>query len=364
MSRASDVRLLKGKVRIGVVGLGWVATHRHLPALRANPLFDIVGVVDRNPSLAAAWAQKLHVRNHAQASRLADVPWLDEVDAIDIVTAPMSHYALIREALAAGKHVLTEKPFVMSVAEGEEIVAMAASHRRVLGIVHNFQFADSMIRLLGDLQSGAIGTLRSVSAMQWGNPGRRLPGWYEELPAGLFFDESPHLLYLLRRLAPSELKLRHVNAWPSTKGLRTPAAIDVAFEATATHGLVPITLSCRFEAPLSEWHVSVLGDQAAGLVDVFRDIYIRLPNDGRHETTQVLRTSFQATLQHWKRHFINGPLHLGGRLLYGNPTVVDRFGRAVLDGGQPEGMSGADALAVLKLQHDIIGRASTQNGAS
>lgn len=364
MSRTSDVNHAKRRVRIGVVGLGWVATHRHLPALRANPLFDVVGVADRNPSLAAVWARKLRVRHHAQASRIAEIPWLGEVDAVDVVTAPMSHHALIRDALMAGKHVLTEKPFAMSVAEGEELLAMAAIHRRVLGIVHNFQFAESMKRLLDDLHSGAIGTVRSLSATQWGNPERRLPNWYEELPAGLFFDESPHLLYLLRRLAPGVLKLRHVNAWPSTKGLRTPAAIDVAFDAEAPQGTVPVALSCRFESPLSEWHVSVLGDRAVGLVDVFRDIYIRLPNDGRHETIQVLRTSFQATLQHWMRHFINGPLHLSGRLLYGNPTVVERFGRAVLDGGQPEGISGEDALAVLKMQHDIMGRASAQNGTS
>jgi scyllo-inositol 2-dehydrogenase (NADP+) len=346
------------RVRIGLVGLGWVSTHRHLPALRANPLFDVVGVADRHDGLAATWARKLGLRHHVQASRIDDIPWLDEVDAIDVVTAPMSHHALIRDALLRGKHVLTEKPFAMTVAEGEELVALAARQQRVLAIVHNFQFASSMQRLLHDLDSGAIGAVRSIGAMQWGNPGRRLPTWYEELPAGLFFDESPHLLYLLRRLSPAPLQLRHVEGWPSTMGLRTPAAIDASFQADTPHGPIPLTLSCRFEAPLSEWHVSVAGDRAAGFVDVFRDIYIRLPNDGRHEAPQVLRTSWQATLQHWARHFVNGPLHLRGKLLYGNTTVVERFGRAVLEGGAPEGIAATDALAVLKLQHEIITRAS------
>lgn len=346
------------RIRIGVVGLGWVSTHRHLPALRANPRFQVVGLADRNADLAATWARRLSVPHHAQAGSIAEIPWLDEVDAIDVVTAPMAHHALIRDALAAGKHVLTEKPFAMTVAQGEELVALAAQRQRVLAIVHNFQFASSMQRLLADLDNGGIGTVRAVSAVQWGNPGRRLPAWYEELPGGLFFDESPHLLYLLRRLAPGPLQLRQVTGWPSTTGLRTPAAIDAAFDAQTEQGRIPLSLSCRFEAPLSEWHISVLGDRAAGFVDVFRDIYIRLPNDGRHEAPQVLRSSWRVTLQHWARHFVNGPLHLSGRLLYGNETVMERFGQAVQQGGKPEGISADDAFAVLKLQHEIINRAT------
>lgn len=349
-------------VRIAVVGLGWVATHRHLPALLRDPRFQVVGVVDRDASLAAHWAARLRLPRQARAERIADIPWLDEVDAVDVVTSPMAHHALIRDALRCDKHVITEKPFAMTVAEGEELVALAAQRGLTLAIVHNFQFASSAGKLLRDLADGRIGTVRSIIATQWGNPGRRLPSWYEQLPAGLFFDESPHLLYLLRRLAPAPLKLRHVEAWASTLGHRTPACIEASFESRAAQGAVPVQLSCRFEAPLSEWYVSVLGDRAAGIVDVFRDIYLRLPNDGRHEAPQVLRTSLAATVAHWARHFVNGPLHVSGRLLYGNREVFARFGRAIAEGRPPEGIAADDALAVLRLQHDIIERAQGSIG--
>lgn len=344
------------RIRIGLVGLGWVSTNRHLPALRRNARFEIVGLADRSGDLAARWASKLGIKRHCAASRVQDIDWLDHVDALDVVTAPMAHHALIRDGLRAGKHVITEKPFAMTVAEGEELVQLASTSGKVLAIVHNFQFASSTLSLLKDIDSGRIGTIRAITATQWGNPARRLPVWYDELPAGLFFDESPHLLYLLRRLSPGPLRLTQVDSCGSTQGLRTPASIDVSYRAATTAGDIPVNMACRFEAPLSEWHVAVLGDRSAGIIDVFRDIYLRLPNDGRHQARDIVRTSWRATAQHWTRHLINGPLHLSGRLLYGNRTVFERFGASIQTGHQPADISGNDALEVLRMQHAIIAR--------
>lgn len=345
-------------IRIALVGLGWVGTQRHLPALRRNPHFEVVGVVDRDAAKAQAWAARLGNVRHAGATAFADVDWLADVDAVDVATAPMAHFGWIRDALSAGKHVLTEKPFTMSVIEGETLVALAAQAGRSLAIVHNFQFASSAKRLLADMgdgRTGALGTIRAVSAVQWGNPRRRLPTWYEELPGGLFYDESPHLLYLLRRLSPGPLRLVSVDSCASTLGHRTPASIDAQYRAEGPAGTIPVSLSLRFEAPVSEWHVSVLGDKGAGLIDIFRDIYIRLPNDGGHGTKEVLRTSLAASWMHWKQHVINGPLHLAGRLLYGNDDVVRLFAGSVRSGQPASPISGVDALEVLKMQHDILG---------
>lgn len=341
-------------IRIGVIGLGWVSTNRHLPSLLRDPRFKVIGLADRDGNLAASSARRFGIGRYCAASRIGEVDWLGEVDAIDVVTAPMSHHSLVRDALIAGKHVITEKPFAMSVAQGEELVALAEAKKLSLAVVHNFQFAACARRLLSDIACGHIGSIRSIVAFQWGNPNRRLPSWYEELPAGLFFDESPHLLYLIRRLAPGPLRLVQVDSCPSTTGHVTPASVDASYRAKVGDIEIPVSLSCRFEAPLSEWHVAVLGDKAAGIVDVFRDIYLRLPNDGAHVASTVLRTSWQATVQHWLRHLVNGPLHICGRLLYGNPDVFESFGKSIVNGTRSEHISGRDALDVLKMQFAIV----------
>lgn len=347
----SDVKQA-APVRVAVVGLGWVSLHRHLPVMRGSAAFDVVGVIDRQPGRAELVAERLGLcRRHAGA-QLSDVPWLDEVEAFVVGTSPLSHAALIREALSLGRHVLTEKPFVIEVAEAERLVALAEEKRRVLAIVHNFQFARSTRRLLADLQAARYGALRFVHAQQLGNPRRRLPSWYEELPLGLFYGESPHMFYLLRAFAPPPLRFLRSEIHPSTTGKRTPAWISAHY-AAGPEG-VPVKLDMAFEAPLSEWHVSVAGERCFGDLDVFRDIYLRLPNDDLHTTWPVLRTSLTATASHWAQHLLSGPQHLFGTLRYGNDEVFRRFAAAVRSGTAPQDIGTQDALAVLRLQHQVI----------
>ena len=339
-----------GRLRVAAVGLGWVTLHRHLPALRASADCEVVGVVDRRPGHAAEVAGRLGIGRHHAGARLADIPWLGEVHAFTIGASPMAHGALIREALSLGKHVLTEKPFVLDPAEGEALAALAREKRLVLAVVHNFQFARSTRALLADL--GRYGSLRFIHARQLGNPRRRLPTWYEELPLGLFYDESPHMLYLLRALAPKPLELVRAHVHPSTTGKRTPAWISALYAAGPSR--IPVKLDMAFEAPVSEWHVQVGGEERLGDVDVFRDIYTSVPNDGEHTTWPVLRTSLAATWDHWTQHLLSGPAHLRGKLLYGNDEVVRRFAAAVRSGTAPHGIGADDALAVLRMQHQII----------
>jgi predicted dehydrogenase len=319
-----------------------------------DPSFEVIGLIDRQPQRAEHVAQQLKIKHHACAGSLVDVPWLNDIDAVMIGASPHAHYPLIAEALRARKHVLTEKPFTMSVAEGEELVKLAKENDRTLCIVHNFQFASSTKRLLHDLEAGVFGNIRSITAHQFGNPERRLPAWYEGLPLGLFYDESPHMFYLLRRLAPGTLTLRHATVVPSSTGLKTPCLITAHYQCNAPHGSIPVMLNMNFESPVSEWQVVVCGERYMGIVDVFRDIYVRLPNDGAHTTATVLRTSLSATWQHWLQHFTSGIRHLRGTLFYGNDDVFSCFARSIRTGNAAEPIGADAAMAILGMQHQII----------
>jgi scyllo-inositol 2-dehydrogenase (NADP+) len=343
---------MNGKIRIAVIGLGWVAQARHIPAIRRDPRYDLIGVIDRSDGRAAAAAQKFGIPHHAQADALSKVDWAHNLDAMSIATAPMAHHDLAIEALNRGLHVITEKPFAMSRSEGNAMVAAAHDAERHLAVVHNFQFARSMQRLLTDVAAGRFGTVTGIRAVQLGNPRRRLPVWYEDLPLGLFYDESPHLLYLLRALA-GPLTLKKAVSVESRKGMHTPDQIDAWFAADSAD--YAITLSCNFESALSEWHIAVHGDKGVGIVDIFRDIYLCLPNDGGHGTKEVLRTSLSATWQHWWQHITSGIPHLTGKLIYGNDQVFGRFADAIAgDATRLAPISAAAARATLCLQHDII----------
>jgi predicted dehydrogenase len=274
-------------------------------------------------------------------------------------TAPFSHREVVLDALRCGKHVLTEKPFAMSLQEGREMVDEAARANRTLAVVHNFQFAASTRRARRWIDEGRLGAVRGLVAVQYSNPHRRLPEWTEQLPLGLFYDESPHLLYMVRDLAPGPLEALRATTYPSTLGLpATPAQVELQLVA----GDVPVTVLMNFEAPVSEWHVNILGEHALCSIDLFRDIAVLIPNDGRHSTREVLRSSVAATAGHWMGHGRSGWGHLRKRLRYGNDEVFTRFMRASRSATAPIGISGADALEVLELQHWVIDQAETVRG--
>jgi len=207
------------------------------------------------------------------------------------------------------------------------------------------------------MQAGRLGATRAIWALQMSNPARRLPDWFDELPLGLFYDESPHLIYLARALAGGDLEPVSATVQPSTLGhANTPAQISAQMRC----GTVPVSFEINFEAPLSEWHVMVLGERALATIDVFRDIAVLTPNDRGHLALDVLRTSAASSWHHWRGYVRSGLGHVRGRLLYGNDEVFARFHRAATTGAPAEGISAADALAVLRAQHWVLeaGRAS------
>ena len=351
----------KKPLRVLAVGLGWVTTNRHLPVMTASPDYDVVGVADRRADRASSVARQFRVGRQFSSPKLeedkdlSEIPWLDEVDAVTIGTSPYSHHALTMSALRAGKHVLTEKPFAMNPEEGEEMVAFAKAQGLTLSVVHNFQFARSMQRLLSDIDSGRLGKIQGVSGVVFGNPKRRLPDWYEGLPLGLYYDESPHLYYLLRAIAPGKLKSLQTVSFGSTKGHVTPAGFFQHFRCDIEgQPPMPIHLSFNFESALSEWHLQVHGERAFADVDIFRDHYIRVPNDEGHTAATIVRTSAVTTWQHWIQHIPSGIRHITGRNWYGNDEVFRRFADAAREGRQAENLTPEDALWVLQMQHDAI----------
>src|SRR5829696_10145870 len=103
------------RLRVAEVGLGWVGLHRHLPAMSGHGGYHVVGLIDRHPGVAERVAGERGVTRFHCGSDLSEVPWLSEIDALGVATAPMSHYEVIAAALELDKHVLTEKPFAMTV---------------------------------------------------------------------------------------------------------------------------------------------------------------------------------------------------------------------------------------------------------
>jgi scyllo-inositol 2-dehydrogenase (NADP+) len=345
--------MLQNKIRIGIIGGGWVTEHRHLPVLARHPLVEIAYIVGRDQKRVEYLQKKFSIPKAYGGSAQSFPHAMDECDAVVIGADPSAHYSLVKFALEQGKHVLVEKPFTLSVHESEELVALARLRGLKLAVVHNFQFSFSARALERDILRGRLGIIRSIEAVQLSNPKRRLPSWYETLPWGLFFDESPHLLYLLGKFGgPLSLQSALVHREEQRE---TPQLVQAAF--LGREGL-PLTMSMNFNASVSEWFLMVHGEKEIGVLDVFRDIYFALPNDGRHSPGQILRTTLLGFWGHCKGVARSGIQVLGGTYFCGNESVVDLFVRAISENTSLGAIDAQEGVVINTLQSAIIEKAT------
>ncbi len=82
-----------------------------------------------------------------------------KVELVSIATPVHTHYQLAKQALAAGKHVLVEKPLTGNVAEAEELVDLAAKHGRVLMVDHTFIYHPAVEKIRDLIKRGELGDL-------------------------------------------------------------------------------------------------------------------------------------------------------------------------------------------------------------
>ena len=339
-------------LRVAAIGTGWVTSNRHLPWLKKTDGIEVVGVIDRHRDHVAAAQRRFGIPRSAVAERASDVPWLDDVDAVTIGAAPMAHYELTLDYLAAGKHVLVEKPMAMTPAQAHEMIEAAARRGLVLAVVHNFQFARSVARARRLLESGELGPLRGVWGIQLSNVRRRLPSWYEQLPRGLFYDESPHFFYLLRSFLGTSLRVVSASAIVPPRGRSTPLSLSV----TVDGGRAPGKIDMNFDSPISEWQFLVYGERRLAMVDIFRDAIVVFDNDGEHSARQIMKTSFDGIRGHLRGVVASGALLMRDRLAYGNDEVLRRFRVSCTSGIAPPGISSRDGAAVVELQHAALER--------
>jgi len=184
-------------IRTAIIGFGTAGRIFHAPFLAADPAFRIDAIVTKNPDRAAqAWQE------HPQARIVADVDALwadaDEIDLVVVASPSGTHGALAEAALQAGCHVVVDKPFVADAAEGEALIALAASKSLLLTVFQNRRW-DGDFQTLRDLvRSGRLGEIRRFeSRFEWWKP---LPkaGWKSDAPVaeggGILFDLGPHLI--------------------------------------------------------------------------------------------------------------------------------------------------------------------------
>jgi predicted dehydrogenase len=179
--------LASDPVGVAVVGYGYWG-----PNLVRNivecPDLELMAVCEKDPAQAERCARRYPgVPAGVPFERVLED---DRVHAVAIATPPRTHYALVRAALEAGKHVLVEKPLATNVDEAEDLVELAERHGLVLMPGHTFLYSPAVNKVKDLIRGGDLGDLYFVTSS------RMNLGIYQ--PDGVICDLAPHDLSILQ----------------------------------------------------------------------------------------------------------------------------------------------------------------------
>lgn len=118
------------QTRIGVIGVGYLGKF-HAQKYMANPEVELVGVADVNPAYAAEVAKACNTTAFGDYQAL-----LDQVEAVSVVVPTSLHHEVARRCLLAGKDVMLEKPMTTTLAEADELIALAGEKGLILQVGH------------------------------------------------------------------------------------------------------------------------------------------------------------------------------------------------------------------------------------
>ncbi|MBW4467713.1 MAG: Gfo/Idh/MocA family oxidoreductase [Pegethrix bostrychoides GSE-TBD4-15B] len=165
-------------MRIAIVGCGFVADY-YLKTLPNYPELELVGVTDRVKSRLE------HFSNYHKVPSYDSVQTLLADSSVELVlnlTNPRSHYEVSKAALEAGKHVYSEKPLAMAMAEAEELVKLAEQQQRLISSAPCSLLGETAQTLWKALREQKVGQVRLVYAEMDDGLVHRMPykNWVSE----------------------------------------------------------------------------------------------------------------------------------------------------------------------------------------
>jgi len=183
-------------IHTGIIGFGLSGRVFHAPFIDVLEGFELTKISTANPESIRMIEERYPVTAIVPDGKgIIDDPEIDLV----IVTSPNDvHFHWAREALLAGKHVVVEKPFTVSVAEADELIEIAKRQNKILSVYHNRRFTSDTKTVKKLLAGGLLGEVKDYEThFDRYRPDPRPNGAWREEPhpgSGIFYDLGSHLI--------------------------------------------------------------------------------------------------------------------------------------------------------------------------
>ena len=184
-----------------IIGFGGMASH-HFAGLKDYDRCMYKGVYDVNSERAKVAEERGMIAYPSKEALLAD----DEVEFVLIATTNEAHKELAIEAMAAGKHVICEKPVTINSAELEEIMAASKKYGKVFTIDQNRRTNPDFLLMRKQVESGILGERYVIESRVEGSRGMPT-GWrtIKALGGGMMLDWGVHLIDQIMYMVPAKV---------------------------------------------------------------------------------------------------------------------------------------------------------------
>ncbi|MEY8349487.1 oxidoreductase [Bacillus cereus] len=243
------------KIGVGIVGFGFSSTTFHIPLLQTIDEFDIRAVVSSKEEVVKEALPTVEV-----VHTIGELVKRDDIDLVVITSPNTTHFPFVKEAIIHGKHVVVEKPFVVSVEEGEELIRLAKEYNVVVSVYHNRRFDNDFLTIKKLVEEKQIGNVYTYEAHfdrfrpyvrdRWRE--KNLPG------SGILYDLGSHLIDQVLHLfgKPDAVSADIVKQRPG-------AETDDYFHIVLHYGAKRVILHSSSYVKHAGPHFSVHGDKGS-----------------------------------------------------------------------------------------------------
>jgi predicted dehydrogenase len=178
-------------IRVALIGYGYAGRTFHAPLIRATPGLELAAVSSSRPDRVHADLPGIPVVTAPE-----EIFGLPAVELVVIATPNDTHAPIAASALAAGKHVVVEKPFAPTLEEARTLTLLAERHHRVLAVFQNRRWDGDFLAVADLLARSALGDVAHFES----HFDRYRPlvrdRWRERagVGSGLWYDLGPHLV--------------------------------------------------------------------------------------------------------------------------------------------------------------------------
>ena len=193
-------------IRGAIIGLGKMGLS-HTAIIGAHPDAELAAVCDTSSLILSAFKKFSQVKTYTDYHKLFDE---EKLDFVVIATPTRFHYPIVKAALDRGIHTFCEKPFSLTVKEGEELVKLAEQNGLVNQVGYHNHFIGTFRELRRLIQAGVIGELVHFTGEAYGPVVTREKGgtWRSkpEEGGGCLFDYASHVLNLIQEIIGRPVK--------------------------------------------------------------------------------------------------------------------------------------------------------------